>query len=149
MKGGQRTGPRILAANKQRHCFGGKSRKGRQSTHEAGNNKEPSLRRDRRVIGKIRDRDADEIAADEIRGERSQRQCGEEWVEFNGERPTQARAETGSAEHGQKRIYPHESPFRLAARIVAIAMRTSLCMGIKKPLPCRVQGRGHQLTCSG
>ena len=45
MKGGQRTGPRILAANKQRHCFGGKSRKGRQSTHEAGNYKEPSLRR--------------------------------------------------------------------------------------------------------
>ena len=100
MKRGQRTGPRILAANQQRHRFGGKSRKGRQSTHEAGDNKEPNLRCDGRIIGKIRDRDADEIAADEICSERPQRQRGEEGVEFNGERPAQARAETGSAEHG-------------------------------------------------
>ena len=65
----RRTSPRISSSID----FGRKRRERREPAEEAGDREQAQLRREIVARGEVRDREADEIAADEVRGERAER----------------------------------------------------------------------------
>src|SRR5690242_16416753 len=74
MRRNDRRRPAVLLAQKQRDRFSGKGRKRGQAAEEPGRDREPPRDRQRFEMREESERDAHDEPADEIRGQRAERQ---------------------------------------------------------------------------
>ncbi|MNC88975.1 hypothetical protein D3C83_48590 [compost metagenome] len=89
MRADERERPGILLARQQRHGFSRKSRKSGKATEEAGNDQQPHLGRDARVLDEDLDGNTDQIAANQVRCERAEGERRKERVQQDAETPAQ------------------------------------------------------------
>src|SRR5438552_651299 len=95
----------------EQHDLGGERRERRQSAEETGDREEPPLWRDRRVRRKVRDGNADQIAADQIRGQRAERKLRQPRIEPVREPPAQPRARRRAhRDHRQRAEHQRRGP---------------------------------------
>src|SRR5436190_15312770 len=102
MRAGVRERPAVVAAREELHRFRGERREGREPAEESGDEEEPPDGRQVRAIGEERHGNSDKETADEVRGERPQRQLDAR-SEPEVQSPTQPGAEGGADSDGGER----------------------------------------------
>mgnify|MGYP007125365460 CR=1 FL=1 len=98
----QTDGEHRLPGQQALNDFGGKSREGGQTAEKAGNRKQFPGQRKMRVEMKNADRDADQIAADDIGGQGAERQGDKQRIERQPEQPARPGTQGGARANGEK-----------------------------------------------
>ncbi|CAG9250798.1 hypothetical protein BDI4_290085 [Burkholderia diffusa] len=126
-----------------RHHFDRIGRERREAAEEAGDHEEPPLGRQPDAGGKRDGRDADHVAADQVRGERAERHGGKERVERKAQEPAQQRAEPGADEDRDDRIEQGSSS--LTRPHGGCGLRRTVC-AIAPRRQCRPAPRAHRIV---
>jgi len=95
--------PANVAALQQRHRFTTKAGEGRQATEEAGNNEQAPVRRQPRLVGKERERTADQKATEQVGRQRADLDKAVQAAQPQAKAPAQPGAD-GGAEPDREKI---------------------------------------------
>src|SRR5580704_17615515 len=127
MRGGRSHRPQRPALLHLRYHLGGEGGEGGEPAAEAGDDEQSPLGRDRRVSGEERDGDSDQVAADQVRGERTGRDGREVLIQRHAEPPAQKRPQARAETDGRGRS-PHGRTLYRTARAVrnGLSMLTRL-----------------------
>lgn len=95
---GDHGGPAQAALHDVRHDLGGIGREGGQAAHETGDHEQAPFGSQAGFRAEYDDRDADQVAADQVRGEGAERELGEDEVHAQAQGPAEQGAQAGADE---------------------------------------------------
>lgn len=91
-------GPAQAALHDVRHDLGGIGREGGQAAHETGDHEQAPFWSQAGFRAEYDDRDADQVAADQVRSEGAERELGEDEVHAQAQGPAKQGAQAGADE---------------------------------------------------
>src|SRR5256885_6618798 len=117
MRADERRSPPELLAAQQRRRLPGKGGKRGEPAEKAGGDQQTRFRRQRLEVRQHGKRDAHQIAADQVGGERAERQRRKHGIENDAEPPAQPGARGGAASDSQQAENVHfRTEYRLPCR---------------------------------